>query len=314
MDESAINIIIFFLFFAIIFITIMNLSERRRKIEKNLSEFVINVPKEKVVIEKEDTWIYKLYKEKYNKKFIQAKLKITYNEFKKIALGILIGGLSIFLLFAIILSIKTALAFAVFVFIMTLILPELYIMNKKQKRVLALNSQKTDILTIMSSASATNASLEKTFESLSQKLDNPAKDIFEEARQMIAANISYDEVLEYLKIVFDSDDFNLLLSSYNLWRQYDSKLSTTMNIVQRAIRDKEEIDLKAGAMVANAKVYFIITIAVSVFFIGLSLVTIRDIFLNFISGVYGQIGVMASLIILFGGLYAITKVKNSIRY
>lgn len=316
MDTKLTYTIIFACFFIIIFSVSYFLTTTERKKEKNLELLTIHTPENEHADEPKDTedFLHKIYNKYYNQKFIQANFRLTYKEFKTYAYTAVGCTIISTIIVSIIFSILFGIAFAGFIAFVLFKLPDMIIENKKNKRKLALNAQKSDILSIMSSCSSSKMSLDKTFQTLSKRLKEPANEIFYEAYSLMQVGNTAEEVLRHLKKVFDSNDFNFLLSSYEVWLENQGSLQDTYKIVSISIRDKEEIDLHMNGVIANTKSTIIVLIAISILFVVLSLAMIAEIFIPFAKSFLGQASIISSFFILFWGINAVNKAKNSVKY
>ena len=315
MSLEATYIMMFLLFFTLIFSIVYMLSTKGIKKEKNLGLLKIYTPEDEEVEEISTTsGLYKLYEEYSNTKFVQANLRITFKEFKTYVYGAILAVILIFILVSVMFSFIFAIMLSAFIGVLLWKLPDFIVENKKHKRKLALNSQKTDILSIMSSCSSSQMPLDKTFKTLSERLKAPASEIFDEAYSLMKVGNPPEDVLRHLKKIFDSNDFNFLLSAYEVWLENQGSLQDTYRIVSISVRDKEEIDLHMHGLISKTKVNIIVLVCIALLFIILSLVTIADIFVPFAKSLLGQISIIASLFILFYGIHKVNSLKNSIKY
>lgn len=316
MNSGTLYIIIFCLFVTIFFSVFFLISYKDRVKEKNLGLISIYTPEDDEQDEETEkkSWLYKVYEDYYNTKFVQANLRVTYGEFKTYVTGIFVVSLITLIIFAFILSPIFSVLMSIFIAFLLKKLPDFIIDNKKYKRKLAINAQKSDILSIMSSCSSSKMPLDKTFKVLSERLKAPANEIFYEAYSLMKVGNSAEEVLRHLKRVFDSNDFNFLLSSYEVWLENQGSLQDTYRIVSISVRDKEEIDLHMSGLASKTKSTLIMLIVISIFFVVISLVMINDIFMNFAKSILGQVSIVASLFILAWGINRVNALKNSIKY
>lgn len=309
-------IVIFFLSFGCLFSLFFYLTDKDRIKERNLDRLKIYEPTDDGNNKKndEEDWIFKLYNKYYNEKFIQANLKITFGEFRTYFYSISIVSLAIVTL--VLFAVGGVLSLAIAAVIVAILWkgPDIYIENKRVSRKRALDVQKSDILAIMSSCSSSQMPLDKTFKTLSERLKAPANEIFLEAYSLMKVGNPAEDVLKHLKKVFDSNDFNFLLSSYEVWLENQGSLQETYKIVSMSIRDKEEIDLHMAGFVSKAKTTIIVLICISIFFVGLSLVMINDIFMEFARSGIGQAAIVVSIGIIGWGVLQINKIKNGVKY
>lgn len=284
--------------------------------EKNLNLLAIEIPEdEDVLLQREKKeFLRKIYDNYYNSKFLQANLRISYKEFKTTIYSILTGAAIIIAFVMLVFSPVFALMLTGFFGFLLYATPKLYINAKISKRKLAINAQASDVLSIMSSCSATQMPLDKTFKVLSERLAEPCSSIFYEAYELMSVGDSADDVLRHLKKMFDSNDFNFLLGAYQVWLENQGSMRETYEIASRTIRDKEEINLEMEGIVSGAKTNLIVVIVLSLFFVIMSLITISDIFVPFARSFKGQLSIIISFIILFYGVYQINKLKNSVKY
>ena len=316
MNMSMVYVVVFCLSFAILFSILYLLGTKDRAKEKNLLSIYIPDDDDDGEIEESESKskFYQIYETYYNTKFIQANLRITYGEFKSYAIGILLTSIASMIVFSMMFSVLFGIMFGVFVLFILKNLPDYIVENKKHKRKLAINSQKSDILSIMSSCSSSKMPLDKTFKVLSERLKEPANEIFYEAYSLMKVGNSAEEVLRHLKKVFDSNDFNFLLSSYEVWLENQGSLQDTYKIVAISVRDKEEIDLHMKGLEAKAKSSLIVLAAISIMFIVLSITMISDIFIPFTQGIIGQISIIGSFFVFAWGVASVNKIKNSVKY
>lgn len=316
MNSGTMYIVIFCLFVTILFTIFFLLSSKDRVKEKNLSLISIYTPDDEEAEEEKEkkSKLYMIYEKYYNTKFIQANLRITYGEFKTYVSGIFIVSLVVLVVFGILLSPFFSVMMALFIAYLLKKLPDFIIDNKKYKRKLAINAQKADILSIMSSCSSSQMPLDKTFKVLSERLKAPANEIFYEAYSLMKVGNKAEEVLRHLKKVFDSNDFNFLLSSYEVWLENQGSLQDTYRIVSISVRDKEEIDLHMSGLTSKTKSTLIMLVVISVFFIVLSFVMINDIFMNFAKSLVGQVSIIGSLFVFAWGIHKVNSLKNSVKY
>lgn len=316
MNLGTMYIIVFCLFVTILFSIFFLISSKDRVKEKNLSLISIYTPEDEDIEEEKEqqSKLYKIYDKYYNTKFIQANLRVTYGEFKTYIVGIFVISIAVLVSFGFLISPFFSVMMACFIVFLLQKLPDFIIDNKKYKRKLAINAQKSDILSIMSSCSSSQMPLDKTFKVLSERLKAPASEIFYEAYSLMKIGNSAEEVLRHLKKVFDSNDFNFLLSSYEVWLENQGSLQDTYRIVSISVRDKEEIDLHMAGLASKTKTTLIMLIAISIFFVLLSFFMINDIFKNFVQNGVGQCAIVTSLFILSWGVYKVNALKNSIKY
>lgn len=316
MNSGTMYIVIFCLFVTILFTIFFLLSSKDRVKEKNLSLISIYTPDDEESEEEKEkkSKLYMIYEKYYNTKFIQANLRVTYGEFKTYITGIFVVSLVSLVIFAILLSPLFSVMMAFFIAFLLKKLPDFIIDNKKYKRKLAINAQKSDILSIMSSCSSSQMPLDKTFKVLSERLKAPANEIFYEAYSLMKIGNSAEEVLRHLKKVFDSNDFNFLLSSYEVWLENQGSLQDTYRIVSISVRDKEEIDLHMSGLASKTKTTLIMLVVISIFFVLLSLIMINDIFMNFAESLLGQVSIIGSLFVLAWGIHRVNSLKNSVKY
>lgn len=316
MNSGSLYVLIFCLSVTIIFSLLFLLSTKDRVKEKNLSLISVYTPDDE---EEEDdseskSLLYKIYDKYYNTKFIQANLRITFGEFKTYMAGILAIMVAVAVVFGFLISPIFSIMLSFFVMFMLTKLPDFIIDNKKYKRKLAINAQKSDILSIMSSCSSSQMSLDKTFLVLSERLKSPASEIFYEAYSLMNVGNTAEEVLRHLKKVFDSNDFNFLLSSYEVWLENQGSLQDTYRIVSMSVRDKDEIDLHMKGLVSKTRSTLILLVVISIFFVILSVLMINDIFMEFARSLMGQVSIILSLFILAWGIHQVNALKNSIKY
>lgn len=316
MSSGFLYVLIFTLSVSILFSIFFTLSTKERIKEKNLDRISIYTPENE---DDEDenggkSKLYAMYDKYYNSKFIQANLRITYKEFKTYFVAIAIVSIASFIVFSIVFSPLFSILLSLFVLFLLQKAPDFIIENKKYKRKLAINAQKSDILSIMSSCSSSQMPLDKTFKALSERLKAPASEIFYEAYSLMKVGNSAEEVLRHLKKVFDSNDFNFLLSSYEVWLENQGSLQDTYRIVSISIRDREAIDLHMDGLTSKTKSSLILLAVISLFFIILSLALISEIFMPFAKSILGQIAIVASFFIFAWGAYTVNSLKNSIKY
>ena len=316
MSFGILYIIVFCLTVSIFFSVFFLMSTKDRIKEKNLNLLTIYTPEDEKEENDEEgkSKLYKMYEKYYNTKFIQANLRITYNEFKTYLIAIVIVAMASLVVFSIIFSPFFSIMLSCFILFLLKKLPDFIVENKKYKRRLAINAQKSDILSIMSSCSSSQMPLDKTFKVLSERLKAPTSEIFYEAYSLMKVGNSAEEVLRYLKKVFDSNDFNFLLSSYEVWLENQGSLQDTYKIVSITVRDRESIDLKMGGLTSKIKTSLIVLVLVCILFVILSLFLIAEIFIPFAKSLLGQIAIVASFFIFTWGVYKVNSLKNSIKY
>lgn len=316
MNLGVLYILVFCLSVSIIFPILYLMSTKDRIKEKNLDLLTIRTPDDEIEEEEAEkkSKLYTIYEKYYNTKFIQANLRVTFNEFKTYVTGIGIVSTITLIVFSFIFSPIFSAMLALFIGFVLKKLPDFIIENKKYKRKLAINAQKSDILSIMSSCSSSQMSLDKTFKVLSERLKAPANEIFYEAYSLMRVGNSAEEVLRHLKKVFDSNDFNFLLSSYEVWLENQGSLQDTYRIVSISVRDKEEIDLHMSGLASKTKSTLILLAVISIFFVIISLIMIADIFVPFAKSITGQIAIILSLFIFAWGVHTVNALKNSIKY
>lgn len=316
MNLGALYVVVFCLSIAILFPIFYLLSTKDRIKEKNLDLITIRTPDDEIEEEEKEkkSKLYQIYENYYNTKFIQANLRVTFTEFKTYVTGIFVVSIITLIVFSFVFSPIFSAMLALFIAFVLKKLPDFIIENKKYKRKLAINAQKSDILSIMSSCSSSQMSLDKTFKVLSERLKAPASEIFYEAYSLMKVGNSAEEVLRHLKKVFDSNDFNFLLSSYEVWLENQGSLQDTYRIVSISVRDKEEIDLHMSGLASKTKTTLILLAVISIFFVVISLMMISDIFIPFAKSLTGQISIIASLFIFAWGVHMVNSLKNSIKY
>lgn len=316
MNVGTIYIVVFCLFVTILFTIFFLLSSKDRVREKNLSLISIYTPEDEDEDEEKEkkSKLYKIYEKYYNTKFIQANLRVTYGEFKTYVTGVFVVAIVVLIFVRVLISPLFAMLTAFFIAFLLQKLPDFIIDNKKYKRKLAINAQKSDILSIMSSCSSSQMPLDKTFKVLSERLKAPANEIFYEAYSLMKVGNSAEDVLRHLKKVFDSNDFNFLLSSYEVWLENQGSLQDTYRIVSISVRDKEEIDLHMAGLASKTKTTLMMLIAISLFFVFISFFMINEIFMHFVKSAIGQFAIIASLFILAWGIYKVNSLKNSVKY
>ena len=214
MNLGALYVVVFCLSIAILFPIFYLLSTKDRIKEKNLDLITIRTPDDEIEEEEKEkkSKLYEIYEKYYNTKFIQANLRVIFTEFKTYVTGIFVVSIITLIVFSFVFSPIFSAMLALFIAFVLKKLPDFIIENKKYKRKLAINAQKSDILSIMSSCSSSQMSLDKTFKVLSERLKAPASEIFYEAYSLMKVGNSAEEVLRHFKKVFDSNDFNFLLS------------------------------------------------------------------------------------------------------
>lgn len=316
MNLGVLYVLVFCLSVAAIFSILYLLTSKDRVKEKNLNLISIHTPEDDEEDEEKEkeSKLYQVYEKYYNTKFIQANLRVTFGEFKTYVVGIFIVSILTLVFLSFIFSPFFSAMFAVFIAFLLKKLPDFIIDNKKYKRKLAINAQKSDILSIMSSCSSSQMPLDKTFKTLSERLKAPANEIFYEAYSLMKVGNSAEEVLRHLKKVFDSNDFNFLLSSYEVWLENQGSLQDTYRIVSISVRDKEEIDLHMSGLASKTKTTLIVLIVISLFFVILSIAMISDIFIPFAKSLTGQVSIIISLFVLAWGIYQVNALKNSVKY
>lgn len=316
MNSGSLYILIFCLSVTIIFSLLFILTTKDRVKEKNLSLISVYTPDDEEEEEDKETKtaLYRFYEKYYNTKFIQANLRITFGEFKTYMIGTIAVTIAVMVVFGLFISPIFSVMLGLFVLFMSTKLPDFIIDNKKYKRKLAINAQKSDILSIMSSCSSSQMSLDKTFLVLSERLKAPASEIFYEAYSLMNVGNTAEEVLRHLKKVFDSNDFSFLLSSYEVWLENQGSLQDTYRIVSISVRDKEEIDMHMRGLVSKTKSTLILLVIISIFFVVMSVLMINDIFMEFARSLLGQVCIIASLFILAWGIHQVNALKNSVKY
>lgn len=316
MDVGVLYIIVFCLSASILFSVFFALSTKERIKEKNLDRLTIYTPEDEDENDENEkkSKLYTIYEKYYNSKFIQANLRITFKEFKTYVISIGIVSFASFIIFSILFSPLFSIMLSAFVMFILQKAPDFVIENKKYKRKLAINAQKSDILSIMSSCSSSQMPLDKTFKVLSERLKAPANEIFYEAYSLMKVGNSAEEVLRHLKKIFDSNDFNFLLSSYEVWLENQGSLQDTYRIVSISVRDREAIDLHMDGLTAKTKSSLILLAIISIFFVILSLAMISEIFIPFAKSLLGQVCIISSFFIFAWGAYKVNSLKNSIKY
>ena len=313
---SIFYVVIFCLCFAVSFSILYAMTTKDRRIDNNIELLSIHTPEdEEDLLEKANSdKLYAIYDKYYNTKFLQANLRLTYGEFKTYVYSIVTVTVTTCLVLSVVFSVLFAVMFALLIAFVLWKLPDFIIENKKYKRRLAINAQKADILSIMSACSSSKMSLDKTFKTLSERLPAPSSEIFFEAYSLMKVGNTAEEVLRHLKKVFDSNDFNFLLSSYEVWLENQGSLKDTYRIVSISVRDKQEIDLHMNGLASKTKTTLIVLVVISIFFALLSLFMISDIFIPFAKSIMGQVSIIASFFILFWGIHSVNSLKNSIKY
>lgn len=316
MSLGVLYIIVFSLSVSILFSVFFVLSTKERIKEKNLDRITIYTPDDEQDEDNNDgkSKLFAIYEKYYNSKFIQANLRITYKEFKTYLVGIAIVSGASFIVFSILFSPFFSIMLSFFVLFLLQKAPDFIIENKKYKRKLAINAQKSDILSIMSSCSSSQMPLDKTFKVLSERLKAPASEIFYEAYSLMKVGNSAEEVLRHLKKVFDSNDFNFLLSSYEVWLENQGSLQDTYRIVSISVRDREAIDLHMNGLTAKTKSSLLLLAIISIFFVVLSIAMISEIFMPFAKSILGQISIVGSFFVFAWGANKVNSLKNSIKY
>lgn len=317
--EKLFTIILFFTSFVLFIILFAEHNKNKKNMDEVLRAIELKVDSNIEAAKPEEIRYsnklsYKIYTKYYRSKFQQANLNLKYEEFRNlfaiISIIYIVGAIALLIVFSPIASIATI---ALLTFLLYK-LPDILVTSKKNARARALAAQKEDVLTLLVSCSSTTMSTENAFETISRELKPPASEIFKNAADMCKLGMKPKEVLRYLRDTFNSNDFSFLLASYEMWLESSGNLKDTYDLVQREIRDRNEIDMEMQSNSKNAYVFFVILIGMALMLIGTSFAMLTDIMMQYVGGTVGQVLVISSFGVLFICIHLINKLKYSIKY
>ncbi|MGC9360562.1 MAG: type II secretion system F family protein, partial [Anaerolineae bacterium] len=178
---------------------------------------------------------------------MQADLPLTASEYVLIVIGAAVLG---FLIGTFVLG---DIIFGIVLAAVGLVVPGVYVRNRRSKRQRQITEQLPDILTLLVGALRSGYGLSQAIELLVEQLPPPASKEFERVQRATGFGLSLQEALTDMANRVGTDDMSLVVTAINVQSETGGNLATTLDTIGVTIRDRLKLKRDIRVMTSQQR-------------------------------------------------------------
>lgn len=188
------------------------------------------------------------YKEKMDKKLIRADVPLRAEEILFIII------MSIFLIFSLIVSLTRRIELGILFSVLILIVFNMTLKNKEQKRLKLINEQLGSAIDMMSGSLRAGYSLGQSIETVAREMPEPISKEFSQMVKEMGVGLSVEEALENLLNRVPSDDLGLLVTAVMIQRQVGGNLAEVLDNISQTIVQRIKLKGEVKTLTAQGRI------------------------------------------------------------
>lgn len=196
--------------------------------------------------------------------------------------------------------------------IVGLFLPEIWIANRRRRRLEKFNDGLGDMITTIIGSLKAGYSFSQALKTVAEESESPIKEEIETLLNELNYGMTMEEALNNLKERMLSTDLELMIHSVLIQRQIGGNLSIILQVIVNTIRERKKLERQIITLTAQGRLSGRIIAALPVVLGAAFFLLQRDYMMVFFSNRYGQIllGIGVFLTVLgFVVINRITKIE-----
>jgi len=190
------------------------------------------------------------------------------------------------------------------------LVPEIWLGNKKRKRVEKFNDNLADMITTVIGSLRAGYSFSQALKTVSEESESPTKEEIQILLNELNYGISMDEALENLKNRMPSTDLELMIHSILIQRQIGGNLSTILEVIVNTIRERKKLERQVRTLTAQGRLSGRVIAALPVI-LGIAFFLLnRTYMMALFSSLYGQIALAFGVILMVLGFIVINRITK----
>lgn len=196
--------------------------------------------------------IFKGYKEKIQDQLTNAHIPLKGEEFITLSLCTAIAA---FIIFSI--ALKSPIL-GMLLGLVAWFMPELFVKERKKKRIKVLNDQLGDGITLISNSLKAGYSFFQAIDTISTEMSGSISEEFTQLKKEINLGLTTEDALDNLVKRAGSDDLELVITAILIQRQVGGNLSEILDNISETIRERVKIKGEVKTLTAQGRISGII--------------------------------------------------------
>lgn len=213
------------------------------------------------------------------------------------------GGLLFYLVFGFAITVTVGMIVGFF-------MPEIWLTNKKRRRVDMFNDGLADMLTIIIGSLKTGYSFSQAMKTVSEESESPTKEEIQTLINELNYGISMEEALNNLKERMPSTDLELMIHSVLIQRQIGGNLSIILEVIINTIRERKKLERQVRTLTAQGRLSGLIIAALPVVLGVFFFIVNRSYMMAFFTNTYGQIALVFGICLTVLGFIVINRITK----
>lgn len=196
------------------------------------------------------------------------------------------------------------------IFIIAWFIPELFISNRKKKRIKQFDDQLTEGIMVISNSLKAGYSFLQAVSVVTEEIKDPFAKEFKILLKEMTLGVSEDKALNNLLFRMESEDLRLVVNAILIQKDIGGNLSEILDNIEGTINERQKIKNEIKTLTAQGRLSGIIIAFIPVF-LGIIIYTLnKDYVMVLFTNPIGKIMVISSIISEIMGLLIIRKVIN----
>jgi tight adherence protein B len=188
--------------------------------------------------------------------------------------------------------------------------PEVWLSNKKRRRVEKFNDGLADMITTIIGSLKAGYSFSQALKTVSEESESPVKEEIKNLLNELNYGIAIEEAFDNLNDRMPSTDLELMIHSVMIQRQIGGNLSIILEVIVNTIRERKKLERQVKTLTAQGKLSGRIIAALPVF-LGMAFFMLnRDYMMQFFSNIYGQIALATGVCLTVLGFIVINRITK----
>jgi tight adherence protein B len=189
-------------------------------------------------------------------------------------------------------------------------IPEMWLSNKRNKRVDKFNDGLADMITTIIGALKAGYSFSQALKNVAEESESPIRDEIQTMINELNYGLTMEEALNNLKDRMPSTDLELLVHSVLIQRQIGGNLSIILEVIVNTIRERKKLERQVRTLTAQGRLSGRIIAALPVILGVLFFIINRSYMMQFFSNIYGQIALATGVLLTVIGFIVINKITK----
>lgn len=188
------------------------------------------------------------------------------------------------------------------------ILPEMYVRNRKENRLMTLNQQLGDTLVVMSNALRAGFGFQQAMDTVRREMPPPISTEFSWTLREMNLGFSQEDALKNLTNRVKSDDLDMVVTGIIIQRQVGGNLAQILENISETIRDRAKIKKEIKVLTAQGRLSGLIIGLLPVAIIAIMLVINPAYFNSFLYDPRGMVILGVALVLEIIGALMVKKI------